>query len=306
MSPSAIDMMQSSPSLKLDRLAIEEAGPNPENLALAVLAQLGPVSKPIPIIAIAKALDIIEIRYEELESFEGALLTTAERDVGSILINSNPNSGPQRQRFTLAHELGHFLNPWHTPHNEAGFMCAKADIKFEGPHIKPGLTRHVMQEREANRFAIELLAPRQRIIALSNDDASVRDVLRISSELELSKEAAARRYAELHLGKIAVVFTLNGDVKYSTTSPACPRLAVRKGARLLTSLTHQPRQISHEEIEVDLLAIDGTAKSAFADAETYHQESGHAFTVLNFENERDEEDEDGTEDTFDRFLRNDR
>lgn len=295
--------MQSSPSLKLDRLAIEEAGPNPENLALAVLAQLGIVSKPIPIIAIAKALDIIEIRYEELESFEGALLTTAERDVGSILINANPNNGPQRQRFTLAHELGHFLNTLHKPHNEAGFMCAKADIKFEGPHIKSGLTRHEVQEREANRFAIELLAPRQRIIALSNDDASVRDVLRISSELELSKESAARRYAELHPGKIAIVFTLNGDVKYSTNSPSGLRLAVRKGAQFLTNLTRQPRQISHEEIEVDILAIDGKARSRVAEAETFHQEGGHAFTILNFKKESEEEGETGIEDTYERFSR---
>ena len=303
MSSSAADITQSSPSLKLDRLAIEEAGPNPENLASAVMAQLEPVSKPIPIIAVAKALDIVEIRYEELESFEGALLTTAERDVGSILINANPNSSPQRQRFTLAHELGHFLNTWHTPHDVAGFMCAKADIKFESFHIKPGLTRHEVQEREANRFAIELLAPRQRIIALSNDDASVRDVLRISTELELSKEAAARRYVELHPGKIAVVFTLNGDVKYSTTSLGCPRLAVRKGARFLTNLTHQPRQIRYEEIEVGLSSGSGETWSKIAAAETYHQAGGHAFTILSFEPERDEDDDAMVEDTFERFSR---
>jgi Zn-dependent peptidase ImmA (M78 family) len=48
--------------------------------------------------------------------FEGALLTTAERDTGAIVVNKN--ASPQRQRFTLAHELGHLLNPWHVPHGE--------------------------------------------------------------------------------------------------------------------------------------------------------------------------------------------
>jgi Zn-dependent peptidase ImmA (M78 family) len=292
-----------TPKLALDRIAIEESGPSPESLALAVLAQLGPVSKAIPIVAIAKALDIIEIRYEALESFEGALLTTAERDVGSILINANSNNSAQRRRFTLAHELGHFLNTWHTPHNETGFMCAKTDIRFGGFQIKPGLSRHEVQELEANRFAIELLAPRQRVIALSNDDASVKDVLGIATELELSKEAAARRYFELHPAKIAVVFTQNGQFKYSATSSSCSRLAVQKGARFLSALTHLPRQISFDEIEVDLPVINGKARSALAEAETYHQESGHAFTILNFEKDSENEEDDGMEDTFDRFSR---
>ena len=38
------------------------------------------------------------------QSFEGALLTTPDRRNGSILINAS--SRPERQRFTLAHELG--------------------------------------------------------------------------------------------------------------------------------------------------------------------------------------------------------
>ena len=303
MSQVAGGMTLPSPSLKLDRLAIEEAGPNPEKLALAVLAQLGSVSKAIPIVAIARALDIIEIRYEELESFEGALLATAERDVGSIIINANPNNGPQRQRFTLAHELGHFLNPWHIPHDEAGFMCAKTDIQIGAFHIKPGLSRHEVQELEANRFAIELLAPKQRIISLSNDDASVRDVLRISAELELSKEAAARRYVEIHPAKIAVVFTLNGQVKYSVKSPLCSTLAVQKGARFLLPSDHQPSKITCEEIEVELPLFNGMARSKTAEAETFHQKGGHAFTILNFEQENEDEDETGIEDADERFSR---
>ena len=137
-------------------------------------------------------------------------------------------------------------------------------------------------------------------------DVEVQDMSFSGTKLKALGSTSHMMNVELHLQQENLFFTLNGDVKYSTTSPGCPRLAVRKGARFLTNLTHQPRQISHEEIEVDLLTINGMAKSAFADAETYRQESGHAFTVLDFEKERDEEDEDGTEDTFDRFLRNDR
>lgn len=288
----------------LDRMAIEEAGPNSERLADAIHLQLGPLKGSVQLTDIATALNIIEIRYAPLLSFEGGLLTTPERRNGSILINSS--SRPERQRFTLAHELGHYLNVWHEPPDEGGFMCKSEEVKFGKFFAKQGLSQHEVQELQANQFAIELIAPKARITALSNDDASVKDVLRIATELELSKEAAARRYVELHPGKIAVVFTQNGEVKYSATSPSSQRLAVRKGARLLSTLTRQPRQTSYEEIEVDLPAIDGKARSAFAGAETYQQEGGHAFTILDFEQERDEEEDDGVEDAFNRFSRYDR
>ncbi len=52
--------------------------------------------------------------------------------------------------------------------------------------------------------------------------------------------------------------------------------------------------------------MNGTPKSTTAAAETYHQEGGHAFTILNFEQERDEDADTNVEDTFERFSRYDR
>jgi Zn-dependent peptidase ImmA (M78 family) len=166
-----------------DRLAIEEDGPNPEKLAQAVHKQLGARNKAVPIVDIALALDITEIRYEPLESFEGALLTTPARDIGSILVNKS--SGPERRRFTIAHELGHYLNVWHTPTSEAGFMCAKSDLgNFT---IKPGLSVHERQELQANQFAIELLAPRKQVEQLTSDEPSLLEALTMGDRFELSK-----------------------------------------------------------------------------------------------------------------------
>jgi Zn-dependent peptidase ImmA (M78 family) len=285
-------------------MAIEEAGPNSEQLAEAIHRQLGQATGPIPIEEIATALDITEIRCEKLDSFEGALLTTPERNTGSILINAQ--SPRPRRRFTLAHELGHYLNVWHTPHDEAGFMCNKADFRVDGFIVKRALTAHEVQEMQANGFASALLAPKSCIAALSHDSASVEDVLRIASELRLSKEAAARRYVELHPGKTAVVFTQNGAVKYPITSTSCPRLALPSGSRFLSQVARQPGQISTEEIQVDLPRIDGKARSRAAEAETFYQVGGHAFTILNFEpdsKEHDDDEDDGFEDTFERFSR---
>lgn len=283
-------------------MAIEDAGPQPERLAEAIVVQLATSNAAIPVEDITYALDISEIRYEKLQSFEGALLTTAERDIGSIIVNANASS--QRRRFTLAHELGHFLNTWHTPSHASGFMCGKKDISLSSFIAKPGLTRHEVQELEANRFAIELLAPKGRIAALTHDDPSVDDVLQIAKLLELSKEAAARRYVDLHPGKLAVVFTQNNDFRYPIKSPTCPNFTLQKGSIFLTDSARPTGQISHTEIEINLPALNGQYRSLTTAAETYQQEGGHAFTLLNFEQESDDEDnDDGIEDTFERFSR---
>ena len=91
----------------IDRMEIEETGPNPEKLAAAIHHQLGNIDGPVPVDAIAGALDIVQIRSEPLNNLEGALITSPERDIGMILVNAS--SGRQRCRYSLSHELGHFL-----------------------------------------------------------------------------------------------------------------------------------------------------------------------------------------------------
>jgi Zn-dependent peptidase ImmA (M78 family) len=93
----------------LDRMTIEDAGANPQKLAYAIHRQLALRSGWVRIDEIAAALGIIEIRYEEFDSFEGALITRPERDMGMILVKASQNE--RRRRFTIAHELGHFLSP---------------------------------------------------------------------------------------------------------------------------------------------------------------------------------------------------
>ena len=133
----------------LDRMAIEDAGPNAERLANAIHLQLGNHKASVQLTNIATALNIIEIRYVPLTSFEGALLTTPERRNGSILINSNAR--PERQRFTLGHELGHYLNVWHEPPDDGGFMCKSAEVKFGKFFAKQGLSQHEVQELQPIR-----------------------------------------------------------------------------------------------------------------------------------------------------------
>lgn len=194
-------------------MTIEEAGYRPEALAAAVHAQLPQeLSGPVPIKEIARALDIHEIRAKPLQNFEGALLTVPERTAGSILVNSL--SHRRRQRFTIAHELLHFLNPRHVQTSTEGFWCSKAEIAFSVTAAAKGLDRHQRQKREANRFAVELLLPRQRLRRRLSAPPELETVLSISDEFDVSKEAAARYYAERHDACIGIAHSHKGRLRY--------------------------------------------------------------------------------------------
>lgn len=218
--------------LALDRMAIEEAGPNPERLAAAIHDQLRHQGGEVPVAAVAKALDITEIREARLESIEGALLAPADRNMGAILVNSD--SSYARRRFTLAHEPAHFLNPWHRPENSSGsFACSRADLATPWRKLPISASRHYTQEAEANRFAIEVLAQLRLVRPYLRGVPDLAKVLTLSDALGLSREAAARRYVELHAQPCALVFSADGVVRYVEGGPAFPFVSCRLGQRLI-------------------------------------------------------------------------
>jgi len=182
--------------LQLDRMAIEDAGSNPERLAAAIHDQLRLAKGPVPVAAIAAALDIVEIWTAATRGLEGALVTTEERSEGIIMVRAGATQ--QRRRFTVGHELGHFLNREHKTTTETGFACTEKDLATPWPTFPDAGWRRV-QEAEASRFAIELLAPRRLIRpTILRGTPDLEKVLTLSRELDISREAGARRWLELH------------------------------------------------------------------------------------------------------------
>jgi hypothetical protein len=104
-----------------------------------------------------------------------------------------------RRRFTAAHELGHFLL-----HRETmGHFCADTDETLQEAD---GVVADQM-EREANRFAVELLMPadlcRMRAEEMRRkEDCCPRGVLayQLASELLVSREAMRYRLQALGVG----------------------------------------------------------------------------------------------------------
>jgi len=118
-----------------------------------------------------------------------------------IIINTrNPNT---RQRFTLAHELGHVIIPWHT-----GTIISHT--KYLDPSFK---LEYREMEAEANRFAAELLLPTDWVIKRSDEIAHLPTLLTILlEESGASAEAAFIKIFNILDARI-VLAELGGDNK---------------------------------------------------------------------------------------------
>jgi hypothetical protein len=277
-------------------MEIEEVGANPRRLAEAIHHQLGQIRGAIPVHGIARALDIQEIREESLRNFEAALLTTPERGRGSILINRDSSS--QRRRYSVGHELLHFLNPWHEPTSPDGFQCSRQDM-IETKRSARDL--HRRQEAEANEFAIELLAPPARVAPYVESSGDLKQALAMAKDLDISREAAARRYVALHEERLAVVFVNGGKVRYAEPSTGFPKLSISKGQPIPFHPVSRGSGILSAFEEID--PVDWIQRPEGTDllAQVFRQRDGYAVLLLKAQSS--EAEDAGLEDVFDRFVR---
>ena len=194
-------------TLTLDRVEIESVGHDPGDLAAAVINQLPPVNGGTPIRDIALAPDIVAIEDHPFVGIEGCLQTDPLKSFGIIAVNAK--SSDKRQRFTIAHELGHFLNEHHRPTEIGRFECSAQDMSNPS-----GEERHIIREREANQFAIELLAPRSLMETTLHDEPDLTRACALADDLNISREATIRRYAQMHDERLAAIFSRNGKIRY--------------------------------------------------------------------------------------------
>jgi hypothetical protein len=85
-----------------------------------------------------------EVKYRFLGGCEARLVARGDRAI--ISISSESNTG--RQRFSLGHELAH----WLCDRNTGAFLCAKEDIGPENAEAK-------LVEGRANNYASQLILP---------------------------------------------------------------------------------------------------------------------------------------------------
>jgi len=144
----------------------------PAEIATATLRELGVLKLPVDVQCIAQSLGI-QIYREPIKA-SGILIKDGS---GEWIVVRNRDS-VRRQRFTIAHELGHSR----CKHQGLRFMCDS--------NLKTDTTI----EREANQFAAELLMPRAAFSALYNRGKREKD---LASYFGVSVEAATWRAVDL-------------------------------------------------------------------------------------------------------------
>jgi Zn-dependent peptidase ImmA (M78 family) len=154
---------------------------------------VGITKPPVDLAAIAERLGV-EIRPFELGAEVAGILY---RDGGRKVIVVNHKHSSVRQRFTIAHELGHLLLHKGEPvHVDEGFRVNLRDPR--------SATAEEVEEIEANAFAANLLMPAawlKREIDRDQLDPSDEDALgSLATRYGVSLHAMALRLASLSVG----------------------------------------------------------------------------------------------------------
>lgn len=120
-------------------------------LALSALNRTGISSAPVDVLLVAKQFNILVQKSERDDKFAGYLFRNAPGGLAVIGVNSRHSE--TRQRFTIAHEIGHLLLHAAELHDEVhvDHVFMRRDTRSaEGKDPR---------EIEANAFAAELLMP---------------------------------------------------------------------------------------------------------------------------------------------------
>jgi hypothetical protein len=205
----------------------EKVDENPEYEVGKVLSQIGwDGSIPIDLIAICDTYDF-EVRFSNIPEMQeiGRMKIVGDGDF-HIVINthetdcldsfSSIQSVRRRQRFTLAHEIGHCIYKSHTD------IELQKDLQNpSNPHSR---TYAKQRENQANLFAAHLLIPGEAFKKLVKS-VSLRNmgilIQKVSESFDVSIQVAAQQVARLvSFPCITIVFRADGTLlRQPTYSP---------------------------------------------------------------------------------------
>jgi Zn-dependent peptidase ImmA (M78 family) len=161
-----------------------------------LVERLGLNTAPIDVEKIAEDLGL-RVVAEDLGSEISGLLLVSKDGMASIAVErSEP---PVRKRFTIAHEIGHFLLRHHLQRNELVHADEHWQVIYRSPRASEGLDP---MEVQANQFAATLLMPtkvvRERAEILPKP-LPEKDVKALANEFKVSEQAMTIRLSGLGL-----------------------------------------------------------------------------------------------------------
>ncbi|MGR3368682.1 ImmA/IrrE family metallo-endopeptidase [Paracoccus sp. SCSIO 75233] len=132
-----------------------------------------------------------KVRYRQLESCEAKITGVQDK----AIITVDDRFGVRRARFSLAHEIGHWKR-----HRNQILACAKQDIGSANGKAK-------VKEREADRYAAELIMPRflflPRMRGIGRTSFNAIDEL--AEAFDVSRKATALRFVDLSAAETMLI-----------------------------------------------------------------------------------------------------
>jgi hypothetical protein len=192
----------------------------------------GFVAFPVDPFAIARKHDIhVEQKPPTMKGVSGALIFASPRP---IIIYSTEHANQGFERFSVAHELGHYFLPDHPEEiiRGGGAHMSRAGFSEGGSSI----------ELEADHFAAGLLMPDHLVRKTLGDSAvGLGGIRRLADDAGVSMTAAAIRAAECAQFPLCIIVSEGAHVSYAFPSDAFKdlgsRIFLRKGERLPDSVT---------------------------------------------------------------------
>ncbi|MGE3745556.1 MAG: ImmA/IrrE family metallo-endopeptidase [Sphingomonadaceae bacterium] len=284
--------------MKISRIDLDGTG-SPMGLVTRIFKLEPDLLIPVPLVELCERLDIVSIDDLETDGFEAALVTDVNKSAGGILVAKGRSR--QRRRYSIGHELGHFLIPTHVPGRDGRILCSQADFLRLDTKDQD---RRKRMEAEANQFAALLLMP-PHVLRSELAKAGMPDLAKFAKLADLfdvSKQALASQYVIYHREAVAIIQTRDGKVVRSYRDPkkfpwieVATNQPVPPGSALHHSLG-LPGTISDiEECEPDLWLSASAARTVASMTEqALWQRGGYALIMLHADIV-DEEDRDRDE-----------
>lgn len=247
----------------------------PEQYAQDIISSFN-LTPPIDLNKICEVLDI-KVNYENLVVMEALLIVAPGKR--NIIIDNSRNMYIRRERFTIAHEIGHYIIPWH----ENLQQCDKiVDFKSEDT-----------VECEANDFASELLVPKTYLLEDIRDKKVTLSLIKdLAEKYNVSLVVMARRIlAYSDSESVALIYYPNGN-KYIQMKSSSFSKEIKDG-RITKSSAHKLLTSYNTSAEVkDVIESsiwfenDGESYSIVEES-MFQSNLGRVFTLLRVADEDD-------------------
>jgi IrrE N-terminal-like domain len=182
------------------------------------------------------------IVYEKLTGCEARIVGNAERAI--ITVNSEARRG--RQRFSAAHELGH----WMYDRNRVGFSCTNALFRSQWGATNP--------EKAANEFAADLLLPQMIFGRYSYASPVTLEAVRnLAATFDTSLAATAIHLIKHGSFPAMVVYLVQGARKWFVAGPDVPRALWPREAPSVNTIAGDLLRGKSAPLEPHVVQADG-------------------------------------------------